>query len=564
MRTYRPKIVMAAGALLLSFWAVGLEAQRGWRTPARGIEPRQGRTPDQPRDAGSLTQSEVEAIVETGVTALDKDGYSVVVVDRAGRILAVWQKPGATLDTAERALALARTGAFFSNDQAPLSSRTVRFISGIHFPPGIPFQPNGALYGIENTNRGCAFSEDDRVLFNSGRFVPRATSLRAFLRETGLEPGVRLPCNGEQQTGCGMGAYTGKFSAPFADGRFVDVSEEELLDLDPLQVHGGGIPIFKDCRLAGGVGVFGVAPDQAEFAALLASMPAALNASAGGPVFGPVPCLAPPFAVYLDGIRLPFVGGVTQPPGTAPGAVEGDFLVPPMGGGVAADGWLVGGPERPLGSARLSPTEVEQIVNQSIEAASLTRAAIRLPLGSRTRMVIAVSDLEGNVLGLFRMPDSTVFSIDVAVAKARNVVYFSGPRRLPADLPDLAVETAVTNRTISFGSQPLYPPGIEATEPGPFFDLYRNDVLNPCSQGFDQENLPRINGIVFFPGSAPLYKDGELVGGLGISGDGVEQDDVVTDLGSRGFQAPVAIQADQFFVRGVRLPYLKFNRNPEK
>ena len=53
------------------------------------------------------------------------------------------------------AVSLARTGAFFSNDAAPLSSRTVRFISGIHFPPGVRNTPNGALYGIELTNRGC-------------------------------------------------------------------------------------------------------------------------------------------------------------------------------------------------------------------------------------------------------------------------------------------------------------------------------------------------------------------------------------------------------------------------
>ena len=30
-----------------------------------------------------------------------------------------------------------------------------------------------------------------------------------------------------------------------------------------------------------------------------------------------------------------------------------------------------------------------------------------------------IRDTDGNVLGLFRMPDATVFSIDVAVAKAR-------------------------------------------------------------------------------------------------------------------------------------------------
>src|SRR5271165_6029067 len=60
-----------------------------------------------------------------------------------------------TLDANDVAVALARTGALFSNDQAPLSSRTVRFISGTHFPPGVTNQPPADLYGIENTNRGC-------------------------------------------------------------------------------------------------------------------------------------------------------------------------------------------------------------------------------------------------------------------------------------------------------------------------------------------------------------------------------------------------------------------------
>ena len=45
-------------------------------------------------------------------------------------------------------------------------------------------------------------------------------------------------------------------------------------------------------------------------------------------------------------------------------------------------------------------------------------------------MVIAVADTAGNVLGLFRMPDATVFSIDVAVAKARNTAYYADPTAL--------------------------------------------------------------------------------------------------------------------------------------
>ena len=176
-------------------------------------------------------------------------------------------------------------------------------------------------------------------------------------------------------------------------------------------------------------------------------------------------------------------------------------------------------------------------------------------------MVIAVADLDGTIIGLRRMSDATVFSIDVAVSKARNMVYFNSGARTTADLNGVPLGTAVTNRTIGFGAQPIYPPGIDATAAGPFFNLYQHDVANPCTQGF-QVAGPNQSGVVFFPGSVPLYRNGVLVGGLGISGDGVDQDDYVAAGGAAGFDAPTAIRADQVTVQGVRLPYLKFPQNP--
>ena len=121
--------------------------------------------------------------------------------------------------------------------------------------------------------------------------------------------------------------------------------------------------------------------------------------------------------------------------------------------------------------------------------------------------------------------------------------------------------TAVTNRTIGFGAQPFYPPGIDYSSPGPFFNLYKFDALNPCTQGSQPANSNQ-NGIVFFPGALPLYKNGVLAGGLGVSGDGVEQDDFVTAAAAAGFEAPAAMHADRIIDQGVRLPYLKFPRNP--
>ena len=73
-------------------------------------------------------------------------------------------------------------------------------------------------------------------------------------------------------------------------------------------------------------------------------------------------------------------------------------------------------------------------------------------------------------------------------------------------------------------------------------------------------NLP--NGMTIFPGGFPLYRNGQLIGAVGVSGDGVDQDDLISASGAAVFLAPVPIRADQTQYRGVRLPFAKFPRNP--
>jgi uncharacterized protein GlcG (DUF336 family) len=316
-------------------------------------------------------------------------------------------------------------------------------------------------------------------------------------------------------------------------------------------VDPGGLPVFQGGSLVGGLGVAGVPGPVAEFAAFAAV--------AGLGLLPDLDALAPG-VVFIDGVRLPFVEQLEPPPGVGspgPPVAPGDVFAV-QAGRCVPDGDLIAAR---AGSA-LTRAQVERIVQQAVAGAGHTRAVIRLPPGRRAKMVIAVADLDGSLLALHRMPDATVFSIDVAVAKARNVVWFSGPGA--ADLDPRLAGHAVTNRTISFGAQPLFPAGIDGSVAGPFFDLFRHDLANRCSQDGQPVN-PNQNGVVFFPGSIPLYDGaGHLVGGLGVSGDGVEQDDYVSYLGARGFRPDRGIWSDRVKLRGVRLPFLKFPRNPEK
>ena len=164
--------------------------------PPSPIDPVGGPDVDAATDAAQLTPAEVNTLLQRATAADPTNNAIIAVVDRGGRVLGVRVDDSVSTDitgnadnlvfAVDGALAEARTAAFFANDQAPLTSRTIENLSqstmtqreiqsnpsitdpnsplrgpgfvapvGIkgHFPPGIPFTPPVDLSNIEASNR---------------------------------------------------------------------------------------------------------------------------------------------------------------------------------------------------------------------------------------------------------------------------------------------------------------------------------------------------------------------------------------------------------------------------
>jgi uncharacterized protein GlcG (DUF336 family) len=288
--------------------------------------------------ANVLNVSDVQSIVAAAAASVNVP-LVIAVSDRSGNILAVYAKAnapatalanfGVQAPSAEVAAALARSAAFFSNDQAPISTRTVRFISATHFPPGISDTESGPLYGIENTNRGCGFD----VTYLPGQSLPIPTALGG---------------------GPSLGIITGK---------------PDPMDSNNLAVNPGGVPIFKGGEVAGAIGVAGGDPATDEYAAV-----------AGTIANGFVPQVASPGAVVVGGVTLPFVDQTTLPAGESAGTANGSYQLGPMASpGPAPEGDLIA--ETGSTQAGLTQSEVKSIVQNAVATANLTRAVLRLPEG---------------------------------------------------------------------------------------------------------------------------------------------------------------------------------------
>ncbi|TZG24625.1 heme-binding protein [Sphingomonas montanisoli] len=275
----------------------------------------------------------------------------------------------------------------------------------------------------------------------------------------------------------------------------------------------------------------------------------------------------------------------------------------------------------------LTAAEVRAIQEEAFLVMAKARAAIRKPDDSRAQVSLSIVDTRGSILAVVRSPDAPIFGIDVAIEKARTAAFFSNPRA-SADLtgnpnpgvsgsPSVASYAAamqsftgqnniltggygVSARVLGLLARPYFPDGEVGKPNGPLSrpfaawspfsvglqstlvtpnilqhvgfilggatDTPQRCTTTPAISGTSQNRLQ--NGIQIFPGGTPIFRGNVLVGAIGISGDGIDQDDMISFLGTfNGSQrpltvglAPLAMRASQIAfpqANGGKLPYVQ-------
>ena len=515
------------------------------------------------------------------------------------------------LDVPAEAAAIAKaiTGAYLSSGGNAFSTRTASMIVQPHFPPAPSTVglESGPLFGVQFSQLPCSDLATRYAPSGADAFIGPKRSPLGLAADPG---GFPLYKNGVVVGGIGA----------LADGSYsldpnvldTDSDADERIALAGTLGFEAPEAIRADRIYADGTQL------RYTDAAYTAVAPSAATATFAAtiPALGAIV----PVTGYFDGTLRAGTAYGTETSGIRP-ATSAEFANPDAY--LLTDG--AGAPRYPIRPATdaaevgtaLTAAEVRSVLTQAFAIMSRARAQIRQPLDSRAQVSISVVDTRGVVLGQVRSPDAPIFGIDVSLQKARTAAFFSGPNAA-ADLladpnPDvrqfvaatrafLADPTAFTGRyaftarAIGNLARPYFPDGQVGTPNGPLSRPIAK--FNPFSTGLQSalvvsqlaehlnyvtgasgtdtprrcSRVPDVvsgqnrlqNGIQIFPGSVPIYRGNQLVGAIGVSGDGIDQDDMISFLGLSNAggaiaNAPLAIRADTILVAvgtGVRLRYI--------
>src|SRR6202011_6002581 len=142
----------------------------------------------------------------------------------------------------------------------------------------------------------------------------------------------------------------------------------------------------------------------------------------------------------------------------------------------------------------LSPSVVSKVLGQLASVVKLSNGGLFTP----NKMWAAVVDRQGVLCGVTRSdPDAWPGSREIAISKATTANGFS-------------------NDALALSTANLYGP----TQPGG--SLYGLNNSNPFNSFFNRQGTGNgfaVGGIITFGGGVALYSGGQVIGGLGVSGD---------------------------------------------
>ena len=509
---------------------------------------------------------------------------TVAVVDRVGNVLGVFQMSGGdynvtitsnkgvtgglesvSLDSKFAAISKAITGAYLSSSGNAFSTRTAGFIIQDHYIPQVSNSSAGPLYGVQFSQLGC------------GDLVQKGTSTTLGPRRSPLglaaDPGG-FPLYKNGMVVGGIGVVIRSNPTYTLDLNPTDI-DNDLKEIIAQSATSGFTP--QTCIRANQITANGVTLRYSDSDDNLKtpSLTTLVSATASyGSAFG-----------ALASVTNYYVAGTAPVAGTAYGNAASGF---------AADSTHFSGQSGyvmvtaasanrypPTASSGLSAAEVTTLLQNGLTVANVTRAQIRKPLDSAAQVTISVVDQAGVILGIARTTDAPMFGTDVSLQKARTASFFShlstrtnnargnlstlnllgdyissstDSRHADVFFPSLGNTSFNSNiafsaRAIGNIHRPYFPDGIESKSRGPLskavsswspfniglqLDLVQSKIVAALSSSTltscTASSVGIDNGIQVFPGGVPIYKSGVLVGGIGVSGDGVDQDDMISFL----------------------------------
>jgi len=556
-----------------------------------------------------------------GVFRMNAAGLTVTVRSPGAAVSGGLENVNVVPDTLA-AIAKAITGAYLSSEGNAFTTRTASQIVQDHFNPGEFLQPAGPLFGVQFSQLSCS----DLLQRNNG--APSAGPHRSPLGLSADPGGLPLYKEGTPVGGIGV-ISDGVYSAD-ADISDLDMDADEMIALAgafdltaPVARRANQITVegktlrFSDAQASDLMADPTAAPDFASINGIAGSLIAVTGYKTGtqietGTAFGQPASGIRPDTLDFSGldafVLVDNLNAERYPP--APGTDGANALTAIEVRQILASALAVanrarGQIRRPLNSpARVTISVVDS--NGSILGIVRSRDApvFGIDVSLQKARTATFFSSAAAAAALNGLPAAEYLNGDI-VSLSQYVASVRAFLGSPTALADGAV--AFSDRAGGNLSRPYFPDGLDGNPEGPLskptgkwspfstglqLDLVYNafiqhvvfviggavDVPNNCTGVDGISNLFAVagvipalaNGVQIFPGSVPIYRGTQLVGGIGVSGDGVDQDDMISFLGVHEAgelagtfnNAEAAMRADTLVPQGTRLRFVNCPVSP--